>query len=268
MTQTTVILDVANLYCRAKFSTGERLTNGGLFGYFRMVRALEQRYPGAWFVHCMEGGGAAAREEILPEYKGDRDRSEPMFGDGHLAAIGEFGLASGHTLAQCAGLEADDLIGHYARNALGDVVICSGDHDMHQLLRPGVTILKDLQKPPVTIDTWREEYPTLAPTDYWKLLAITGDASDAVPGIKGIGEKKGIKIGDECGWDFERIVAHPKVAEHADIVRRNARLVVLRHPRTAVGVSAGPRDNGKLDALFEKWNFESLRTGGRPYVEP
>lgn len=91
-----------------------------------------------------------------------------------------------------AGYEADDLIGTLAQKAEragDDVVIVTGDKDMLQLVTPHIRIYDPVK------DKWSGEPECVEkfgvePARVIEIMGLMGDASDNIPGVKGIGEKR------------------------------------------------------------------------------
>src|SRR5205085_8854617 len=97
-----------------------------------------------------------------------------------------------------------------------NVVVVSGDKDFQQLVRPGVWLLNPGRGGPASVEeSWvsvengseRLGVPPARVTDY---LALVGDSSDNVPGVKGIGEKGAQELVTSFG-DLESILS--RVAE-------------------------------------------------------
>jgi DNA polymerase-1 len=162
-------------------------------------RLLDRHQPEA--VAWVEDAGRSFRHEIFPDYKATRERLDP----GQQADF-DTGVSRAHQILDgfripvvaSDGFEADDVIGTLATKAAAqgvEVVIVSGDKDFMQLVKPGITVLNPWHgRPGRTSEKW---YDTAAATtrmgvppervvDY---LALLGDASDNIPGVRGIGEK-------------------------------------------------------------------------------
>src|SRR6202011_5005254 len=104
--------------------------------------------------------------------------------------------------------EADDVIGTLAQQAVEqntNVVIVSGDKDFQQLVRPGIWLLNPGRGGPASVEEqWvsvengseRLGVPPERVTDY---LALVGDSSDNVPGVKGVGDKTARELVTEYG---------------------------------------------------------------------
>jgi DNA polymerase-1 len=117
-----------------------------------------------------------------------------------FAACRDFFEAFGWTVATSGDLEADDLLGTYARReaeAGGQALLLTGDRDMYQCAGEGVTVLyvrtggKGAEE--VGPEEVRERYgigPELVPD----FIALRGDPSDGLPGAKGVGPKTAAEL--------------------------------------------------------------------------
>lgn len=261
----TLLIDSANVFCRAHYSTGQHLANGALFGYVKIVKALEDSFDSV--IHCFEGGGAAARRELDANYKSDREGTS-VFDSEAVLNITSWAQVSGHTIARADGCEADDVIAALSSDdvyRLRPVTIFSADHDFKQCLREDVVqMLPD--KSLRTADMVREEIGR-DPSEYYKVLAIAGDQTDSVKNVPRVGTITALKILDECEWDLERVVEHEKVKAHADLVMSNVPLVrfIVPEIHELELCSYGPRNEEALDEFYREQGFESLVGGKRAW---
>lgn len=130
------------------------------------------------------------RHERFPEYKANRV-SPPEDLRPQIPRIHEIVEAMNLPLVELPGWEADDLIGTLAERAAERgwrVVMVTGDKDFMQLVRPGIRMYDGMR------DRWFddaevEEKFGVGPSRVIDVLALTGDTSDNVPGVRGIGEK-------------------------------------------------------------------------------
>ncbi|MBC8087801.1 MAG: DNA polymerase I [Phycisphaerae bacterium] len=145
--------------------------------------------------------GASFREELYPEYKATRakltDELQADFDRG-LHRITQLLSAYRMPVLSLPGYEADDVIGTLAAKGVDagyNVVIVSGDKDFQQLVRPGVWLLNPGRGGPASVEeSWvgvenGAQRLGVAPEFVVDYLALVGDTSDNVPGVKGIGEK-------------------------------------------------------------------------------
>jgi 5'-3' exonuclease len=158
-----------------------------------VLREIEEHSPRA-VVLCFGPDAADYRVELFDGYHAERpevpDLLAPQFADAR-----DFFEAFGWVVADHDSLEADDLLGSYARreaDAGGTALVMTGDRDMYQCATDRVTILyirtggKGAEV--VDPDEVRRRYgidPDLVPD----FIALRGDPSDGIPGARGIGEK-------------------------------------------------------------------------------
>jgi DNA polymerase-1 len=193
--------------------------------------------------------GLSFRHEKYPAYKATREK----LGE-ELQADFDRGMSRISTLLDamhipvlaCDGYEADDVIGTLAAQCVErgvNVVVVSGDKDFQQLVQPGVWLLNPGRGGPASVEEqWvgvengseRLGVPPGLVIDY---LALVGDSSDNVPGVKGIGDKTASELVNTYG-PLERILENvdnitkkrPREAlqAHADLAVLSKELVTIR----------------------------------------
>jgi 5'-3' exonuclease len=164
-----------------------------------IVREVERHGPRA-VVLCFGPDAASYRTELYPAYHADReevpDKLAPQWADSR-----DFFEAFGWTVARSELLEADDLLGSYARREVeagGEALLMTGDRDMFQCAGEGVTVLYvrtggKAGAEEVAPEGVRERYgvdPELVPD----FIALRGDPSDGLPGAKGVGPKTAAEL--------------------------------------------------------------------------
>jgi DNA polymerase-1 len=160
-----------------------------------VLREIEVHQPRA-VVLCFGPDAASYRTELYPAYHAEREAAMPEELAPQFAAAREFFEAFGWTVATSEELEADDLLGTYAKReaeAGGRALLMTGDRDMYQCAGERVTVLyvktgggKGAEE--VGAAEVRERYgidPELVPD----FIALRGDPSDGLPGAKGVGPK-------------------------------------------------------------------------------
>jgi DNA polymerase-1 len=137
--------------------------------------------------------GKNFRHEKYAEYKAGRNAT-PDDLKSQMPIARDLLDALGIKHLELEGYEADDIIGTLAKEADSDpeydALIISSDHDLLQLISPvvGMKMLKPKDAVYYTRESFIEEYG-FEPIKIIDLKAIMGDASDNIPGVKGIGEK-------------------------------------------------------------------------------
>jgi len=164
-----------------------------------ILREVELHQPRA-VVLCFGPDAAHYRTELYPTYHEKREEEMPEQLPHQFAASRDFFEAFGWTVATSENLEADDLLGSYAKleqEAGGRALILTGDRDMYQCAGEGVTVLyvrtggEGAEQ--VGPEQVRERYgigPELVPD----FIALRGDPSDGLPGAKGVGPKTAAEL--------------------------------------------------------------------------
>jgi DNA polymerase-1 len=165
-----------------------------------ILREVEVHAPRA-VVLCFGPDAASYRTELYPAYHAEREAAMPDDLSPQFAACREFFEAFDWTVATSDELEADDLLGAYARReaeAGGEALLLTGDRDMYQCAGERVTVLyvrtgggKGAEA--VGPAEVRERYgvdPALVPD----FIALRGDPSDGLPGAKGVGPKTAAEL--------------------------------------------------------------------------
>ena len=146
------------------------------------------------------------RHEMYAEYKGTRKKMPDEL-VAQVPLIKKALEAMDVAILQKEGLEADDIIGSQAANAVKngmDVTILSGDRDLLQLVNKNVTqILPKTSKGVTTYETFTpthvKEVYQIEPEKIVDLKAMMGDSSDNIPGLPGVGEKTATNLILEYG---------------------------------------------------------------------
>lgn len=212
------------------------------------------------------------RKEIYPLYKANRSAPPEDL-------VPQFGLIRHATRAfnlpciETEGFEADDIIATYARaaEAIGaDVTIVSSDKDLMQLVTPNVHMYDAMKDKQIGIPDVIEKWG-VPPEKMIDLQAMTGDSTDNVPGIPGIGPKTAAQLLEEFGdletlltraSEIKQVKRRENIIANADLARLSRQLVALR---TDVPLELGleelvleKQDGPKLIAFLKAMEFTTL----------
>lgn len=247
------------------------------------------------FLGWVHDSGMSFRHEQYPAYKATREKlTEELQSDFDTGMERVCSLLSAYHIPILAvdGYEADDVIGTLVRQAVEreiNVVVVSGDKDFQQLVRPGVWLLNPGRGGPASVEEqWvgvengaeRLGVPPSFVTDY---LALVGDSSDNVPGVRGIGEKTARELIELFGH-LEEILAHaheltkkrPREAliDHAENARLSKELVTIRDDLPIEldidALRVVPPDAEALTRLYMELEFHTLAknvAGGPPSTQ-
>ena len=183
------------------FSSGGKPTSA-IFGFMNMLLKLIKEQSPAKIAIVLDSKEPTFRHELFTDYKATREKM-PDDLSVQLEPLFEILSATRIPMIKCPGYEADDIIGTLAKQAdeMGVVTkIVSGDKDLMQLITENVFMFTpgNSRKPDVLYD--REgviEKWGVPPERIIDLMALTGDSSDNIPGVKGVGPKTGKKLLDE-----------------------------------------------------------------------
>jgi DNA polymerase-1 len=198
---TPIVLVDGSSYLYRAYHALPPLTNsrnqatGAVKGVINMLRRLIKDYPGSQIAVIFDAKGKTFRDQIYAEYKANRP---PMPDDlrEQIQPIHDIIRAMGLPLIAVEGVEADDVIGTYARQAteLGlEVVVSTGDKDMAQLVNQHITLVNTMTNTVMDEQGVQDKFgiPPSLIIDY---LALMGDKVDNIPGVAGVGEKTALGL--------------------------------------------------------------------------
>lgn len=132
------------------------------------------------------------RHKAAAYYKANRKGMPPELAE-QLPRVKELLTLMGIKIIECAGYEADDILGTLAQSCIdsgSECFVLTGDRDSLQLVDEKVTVLLATNRETIhyTPERFREDYG-FEPIRLIDLKALMGDSSDNIPGVAGIGEK-------------------------------------------------------------------------------
>jgi DNA polymerase I len=206
MAETLLLIDASNSIYRAFHALPPLANAAGVptqatLGFVTMLRkVLRERKPDYAIVVWDHAGGKQRRRTVYADYKATRDSMPEDLGVQlpHIRrVVGAYPLCS----VEFAGEEADDVIATLVRAARAqglDVSIVSTDRDLMQLVDEHVSLL-DTMKDRVYDAAAVEERFGVTPAQMLDFRALTGDSSDNIPGVRGIGDKGAASLLREHG---------------------------------------------------------------------
>jgi len=262
-------------FARSQLMAADGTPTGATYGFTTALRRiLEEEEPDLIAV-ALDAPGDTFRHRKFSDYKATRQRApEEMLAQ--LEFMREVVEAHGIPLFEVPDFEADDVIGTLAREAEEaghEVRIVTGDKDFMQLVGERVKLHNIFKAGEPTIvqgvDEVREKFGT-GPEHVVDVLAIMGDASDNVPGVKGIGEKGAIQLVSKYG-SVDGVLAHldeltpkmrAKLEASRDMLLLSRELVTIDcavplRPGFA-SIQAPEPDLPRLMELFKRLAFTSL----------
>lgn len=199
------LVDVSSLFFRAFFAVRPLTSPAGLptnaiYGFLSMVMKLLKDENPEYIVFCYDRKDPSFRKDIYPEYKTNRSEMPEDLAP-QIPYIKKLADILGIPSLEIPKFEADDIIGTLAKSGRRhgmEVFIVSGDKDFAQLLEDHIYIYDTMKS--VKIDTAGAiEKWGVPPSQFIDFLALVGDTSDNIPGVKGIGPKGAQKLLTDFG---------------------------------------------------------------------
>jgi len=273
-----LLLDGNNLAYRAFYGMPELtrkdgFPTGALHGWVRTLWMLQDQQKPTHIVAFFDLGASTRHEAIHAEYKAQRkEMPAPLLQQ--LDPLKRLTRALGIPVIEQRGIEADDLLASAALQLVAkgeEVLLVSADKDFGQLVQER---LGQLVPPPTANPKlgWRrldaagvKEKFGVSPAQIPALLALTGDASDNIPGLVGVGYKTAAKWLEEFGgldtllrrWDWvkpERFRA--AVRDSTALIKRNLELVTLRADLDPGPITPHAPDAAAACALMEEMEMK------------
>jgi DNA polymerase-1 len=272
-----LLVDISSYFYRAFHAMPDLRSpagdpTGAIFGVANMLKRLRDEHPHDYSACVFDPRGKTFRDEIYPEYKATRT-SMPEDLAKQLEPLRETIEALGWACVVVDGVEADDVIGTLAQHASArgvKTIVSTGDKDLAQLVNDKVTLVNTMSNERLDIEGVKAKFgvPPERIIDY---LALMGDTVDNVPGVEKVGPKTAAKWIAEYG-SLDGVMTN--AAYIKGVVGDNLRKALEWLPtgRTLVTVKCDvplpfefdslafqPADVTKLDALYEKFGFKSMR---------
>lgn len=289
-----MLLDSASMYFRAFFGVPEIKAPDGtpvnaVRGFLDFIARLVEQYRPTDLVCCWDDDWRPQwRVDLIPSYKAQRVVTENPVGpdveevpdplEVQVPIITDVLAALGLAVRGAAGYEADDIIGTLATGAGMPVDVVTGDRDLFQVVddAAGVRVLyiaKGVGNHERVDEAWVQAKYAVSASQYADFGTMRGDASDGLPGVKGVGEKSAASLlasyGDLAGIRAAaldpaaamtpglraKLLAAEDYLEVAPAVVAVARDVDLDRAGTALPHT--PADPERLAELAERFNLAS-----------
>ncbi|HET7504679.1 MAG TPA: DNA polymerase, partial [Kofleriaceae bacterium] len=259
-----------------RLSTSEGMPTGALYVFSRMLMRLEEDFsPRRMAVVFDDKSGVRTfRAEMYPAYKATR-KDPPEELQVQMDYFAKVVQGMGWPVLAVPGVEADDVIAtlvERARERDWDVVIFSADKDIMQMVGDHVSMIDALHQKTYT----REEVIKkmgVPPEKIPDFLALVGDTSDNIPGIRGVGDKTAASLLEQYGTLANLIAQNPVVPrisikqpfsdpEQRERIEISRKLVELRRdvdlPRPLDELVVGEWNLPELYQLFTELEFGVL----------
>ena len=241
--QKFIIFDGSSIFYRA-FYAMPQLTSpfgeptGAVTGFANIILKILREYSPDFAAVALDTPKKTFRAEIFADYKATREKMPDELA-AQFPAMKNFCEVLGIKTVSAEGFEADDIIGTLATQASKNfsVDIVTGDRDALQLINPSTKVLltKNTKVEVYDEEKFLAEYG-FEPKKLVDFKGLSGDSSDNIPGVSGIGAKTATKLLLEFG-SLENIlesvekVSAKKVRESLkssiDIARLSKKLALI-----------------------------------------
>ncbi len=251
-------------------STSKGFPTNAIYGVLRMlIKLLKEKAP-KYVAVVFDSKGPNFRHELYPEYKAHRPPMPESLAV-QIPVIKELIATLGIPTYEKEGYEADDIMGSLAKafeREGYEVVLVSGDKDLKQLLTPKISMWDPMKDLVISYQDLIRELG-LEPTRLVDVMALSGDSTDNIPGIPGVGEKTALKLIQEFG-SLDSLLGSPegikspklreKILQFKDKALLSKELVKIREdiPLDTSLPSLGPKDSEALSRLLRELEFSSL----------
>lgn len=199
--QNPLVLVDGSSYLYRAFHAFPPLTNregeptGAMYGVVNMLKSLISQVEPSHIAVVFDAKGKTFRDELFEQYKSHRP---PMPDElrSQIQPLHAIIKALGIPLISVEGVEADDVIGTLAVQAAKEgkhVLISTGDKDMAQLVNDHIMLINTMNNTLLDREGVIEKYG-IPPELVIDWLALQGDSSDNIPGVKGVGEKTALAL--------------------------------------------------------------------------
>ena len=226
---TLLLLDSASLWYRAYFGMPDTLLSpsgepvNAIRGFLDMSARLISQYQPSRLVACLEGDWRPSwRVELFPGYKANRiddsgEEEEPDTLGPQIPILLDILEAFGIPMLGVDDYEADDIMATFSVKERGPTFVATGDRDLFQLVDDKrrvkvVYLAKGISNHDLVDRAWIKARYEIPGERYALFAMIRGDASDGLPGVRGIGEKGAALIAN----NFESIEEALAAAHAAD----------------------------------------------------
>ena len=203
---TLLLIDSASLWYRAYYGMPDTLVSptgepvNAIRGFLDMTARLITKYQPTRMVACLEGDWRPTwRTDLFPAYKANRvdesgEEEEPDTLGPQIPVLLDLLDEFMIPMVGVDDYEADDLIATYSKNEAGPTYIVTGDRDLFQLVDDKrkvkvIYLAKGFSQQEVVDRAWITAKYGIPGERYALFAMIRGDASDGLPGVRGIGEK-------------------------------------------------------------------------------
>jgi 5'-3' exonuclease len=249
-------------------TNGAGLPTNAIFGFTNILLKFLKQYRPEYVAVALDAGRVTFRNEMFADYKGNRPEAPadliPQF-PYFRKVLNALNLP----LLELPGYEADDIIATLCERLANqgcELVVVSSDKDLMQLVTGGIKLLDSAKDRWIGTDEVREKFG-VTPEQVTQVMGLMGDASDNIPGVKGIGGKTASVLIQQF-QSLENLFAHLDDMEQMKLRGAPRIRQILQAGKDQAFLSRAlatvkrdvPLDTGLEELKFTGFNLEKTRT--------
>lgn len=272
----SILIDGTSFVYRAYFAipgylaTTKGFPTKAVFGVTQMILKILKTWEPKYIIWFMDEAEPTFRHEIYKDYKATRP-GMPEDLRIQIPYIKKIISALGIPLISQSGFEADDLIATFIKTFNIPSIIIAADRDLYSLISEKVIVYDPIRENFLDKEAFKKRFG-IEPGLFPQLRALTGDKSDNIPGVPGIGEKTAQKLLSQFG-NLENLFKNlfkvtpanlrENLERYKDMVFNNLNLVTLNTsaPLPSTDLSFYQKkepDWGTLKKIFKELEFRKL----------
>jgi DNA polymerase-1 len=253
-------------------SNSKGLRTNAIFGFTKMLLKLFEDKEPEYLAVVLDAKGPTFRHKLYKEYKATRPPMPEELVE-QLPYIKAVIKGLNVRMLEKEGYEADDIIGTLAR--LGEeknyrIIIVTGDKDFRQVITKRTSLWDTMRDRYTDYETFKGEYG-IEPVRMIDIMGLSGDSSDNIPGVRGVGEKTAASLIKDFGTlenVYENLgkIKKNKLKEnlencHADALLSKELVKIERNVPIEEAIDdlkVGSPKNEQLSELFRELEFKGL----------
>lgn len=244
---------------------------GVIYGVVNMLKNLLNNEEPDCFAIVFDGRKKTFRHALYAEYKAHRPETPPDL-VAQFVPLMNLLKKLAYPVLTVETYEADDVLGTLAMQGMEKnfaVTIVTGDKDLMQLVRPGITLFDPMKRKFYDTSAVKEKLGVL-PDQVIDFLSLVGDTSDNIPGIRGVGPKTAVRWLEKYG-NLEQLLVHcsevkekvgKKLSEQKEELALFRKLVTIDCAvplkEKIEDMHLGVPDIQAIEKIYKQLNFTSL----------
>ncbi|MBN1619225.1 hypothetical protein JW890_00740 [candidate division WOR-3 bacterium] len=274
-----ILLDAFSLAYRSYFAlqkaelrAPDGRESGVVYGFLQTFLSLKKTFASHDIIAVFDGKKPSFRKEIYPEYKSNRQKMPEALSE-QIESLATGLPKFGCPVLRMENFEADDIIASLVKayGSREEILIVTRDKDLAQLVRKGVSLIY-----PDKYGRWdmMDEKKVkvkfgVEPSKIMDYLILTGDSSDNIPGVPGVGPKTAVNLLQESGG-LDNLVENPSefasvriaksIEQSSASIEKAKRLIELRQDLKVPGPEELITTSSESEAAdyLEEWGMRKI----------